>query len=29
VTVAVIGLGFWRRFERSKVHGHTADDAAP
>ena len=29
VTVAVIGLGFWRRFERSKVHGHAADDAAP
>jgi membrane protein DedA with SNARE-associated domain len=29
VTVAVIGLGFWRRFERSKVHGHAPDEPAP
>jgi membrane protein DedA with SNARE-associated domain len=29
VTVAVIGLGAWRRFERSKVHGHAADEPAP
>jgi membrane protein DedA with SNARE-associated domain len=29
VTVAVIGLGMWRRFERSKVHGAGGDGGAP
>jgi membrane protein DedA with SNARE-associated domain len=29
VTVAGIGLIIWRRFERSKVHGHAGDGPAP
>jgi membrane protein DedA with SNARE-associated domain len=26
VSVAVVGLGAWRRFERQKVHGHAPDE---
>jgi membrane protein DedA with SNARE-associated domain len=28
VSVAVVGLGAWRRFERQKVHGHAPDEGS-